>query len=113
MQETMVASQIMVSVIPIVGIVMGSVVIFFYALWAHREKMLMIQRGLYTYQPIDLHMFSLLVGILLTTIGTVISLVFFLVSRFSYALLGGLIPLSLGIGFLAFFAIWARRRSQA
>lgn len=112
MQETIVASQIMMSVIPIVGIVMGSVVIFFYALWAHREKMLMIQRGMYAPQPFDMHMFSLLVGVLLTTIGAVISLVFFLVSRFSYAMLGGLIPLSLGIGFLAFFAIWAKQRTK-
>ncbi|MBU0934026.1 MAG: hypothetical protein KKI09_16210 [Spirochaetes bacterium] len=113
MGETYAASQVMVAVIPIVGIVMGSVVIFFYALWAHKEKMAMIERGMYQVQPFDLHMFSLLVGVLLSTIGLVISLVFFLVSGFSYAMLGGLIPLSLGAGFLVFFSLWARRRSEA
>ncbi|HAP43779.1 MAG: hypothetical protein A2087_01625 [Spirochaetes bacterium GWD1_61_31] len=109
----MTASRVMVSVIPIVGIVMGSVVIFFYLLWTHREKMLLIERGLYHEHPLDWAMFSLLVGILLTTLGVVLSLVFFLVVGFGLALLGGLIPLSLGVGFLVFFAAWARRRPEA
>ena len=39
----MVAVQIIIAVIPIVGIVMGSVLIFFYFLWRHRQIMLQIR----------------------------------------------------------------------
>ncbi len=105
------ASQVILAVIPIVGIVMGSVVVFFYLLWTHRERMLMIERGLYETKPFDLTTFSLLAGILLTAVGFILSLVFVLIAGFSYTLLGGLIPLALGAGFLGFFGLRARRRT--
>jgi len=38
----MVAVQIIIAVIPIVGIVMGSVLIFFYFLWRHRPILFLI-----------------------------------------------------------------------
>ena len=39
----MVAVQIIIAVIPIVGIVMGSVLVFFYFLWRHKQIMLQIR----------------------------------------------------------------------
>ena len=39
------AAQVIISVIPIVGIVMGSAVIFFYLLWNHRQAMKIIETG--------------------------------------------------------------------
>ncbi len=109
MTQASVASQVMVAVIPIVGIVMGCVVVFFYVLWSHREKMMMIERNVYNPVPFDVDAFSLLVGILLTAVGIVLSGVFFAVSRLGFALLGGLIPLSIGIGFLAFYRVRLKR----
>ena len=38
MNEVGAAAQVIVTVIPIVGIAMGSTVIFFYLLWNHRQK---------------------------------------------------------------------------
>ncbi len=57
------AVNIIVSIIPIVGIVMGSVVIFFYLLWSNRQRMLMIEKGLFTRRYFDLKLFSLLLGL--------------------------------------------------
>lgn len=105
------ASQVIISIIPIVGIVMGCVVVFFYILWNHRERMLMIDKGSYSPKPIDVDTFSLLSGILLVAVGLTLTAVFVAVSSTGYALLGGLIPLSVGIGFLAFYMLRAKKRA--
>ncbi len=99
------AAQIIIAVIPIVGIVMGSVVIFFYILWNHREKKLMIERGIYEPLRIDLDTFCLLAGILLALVGAVLSGLFLAMDGVTYSLLGGLIPLALGAGLLVFYRV--------
>jgi hypothetical protein len=105
------ASRVIISIIPIVGIVMGSVVVFFYVLWSHREKMLMIEKGSFMPPPFDLETFSLLSGILLLAVGITLTVVFLAVSATGYPLLGGLIPLSVGIGLLVFYTLRASRRA--
>ncbi|MDX9897369.1 MAG: hypothetical protein RBT62_00485 [Spirochaetia bacterium] len=105
------ASKVIISVIPIVGIVMGAVVVFFYILWNHREKMLMIEKGSYSPGPFDLYTFSLLSGILLVAVGLTLTTVFIVAASTGYTLLGGLIPLSVGVGFLAFYTLGAKHRS--
>ena len=75
----MVAVQIIIAVIPIVGIVMGSVLVFFYFLWRQ-----------------------------LTVIGSVLFGLFYLIAGVGYILLGGLIPLALGISLILFYAITHR-----
>ena len=44
------AAQVVIAVIPIVGIVMGAAVIFFYLLWRHRQIIRQLTRG-YTSVP--------------------------------------------------------------
>jgi len=105
------ASQVIISIIPIVGIVMGCTVVFFYILWSHRERMLMIEKGSYSPKPIDMDTFSLLSGILLVAVGLTLTAVFVAASSAGYTLLGGLIPLSVGIGFLAFYMLRAHKRA--
>ncbi len=104
------AAQIIVSIIPIVGIVMCTVVAFFYLLWSHREKVRLIERGLYESRRIDLDTFCLLAGLLLSSVGAVLSVLFIVVEGATYALLGGLIPLAAGVSFLVFFTL---RRNRA
>jgi hypothetical protein len=98
------AVQIIVAVIPIVGITMSSVVVFFYLLWHHRRRMLLIKAGQYHKDEFDLLTFSLLAGLLLVGVGTGLT-VFFALIRAGYGLLGGIIPLTSGSGFLAFYII--------
>lgn len=104
-----VAAQVIVAIIPIVGIVMGAVVVFFYLLWSHKEKVLLIDRGSYKPLALELDTFSLLAGLLLSGVGAVLTVLFIVKDGTSYSLLGGLIPLALGVGLLVFFGI--RNRS--
>jgi len=99
------AAEVIITIIPIVGIVMGSAVVFFYLLWSHKRKTLLIRAGQYTRPPFDLLSFSLLTGLLLSSVGIALTIFFAIVIGANYGLLGGIIPLSLGIGLLAFYGI--------
>ena len=102
---TSAAAQVIISVIPIVGIVMGSVVIFFYLLWNHRRKTLLIKAGQYSRTDFDLYSFSLLSGLLLSSVGIALTVLLSIIEGVSYGLLGGIIPLSMGIGLLTYYLI--------
>lgn len=96
------AAQILLAVIPIVGIVMGSTVAFFYLLWNHRRKVKLIEQGIVPPSAFDLEAFALLTGLLSTGVGAVLTVFFLLMQGISYVTLGGVIPLAVGIGLLLF-----------
>jgi hypothetical protein len=96
------AAQVLIAIIPIVGIVMGSVVVFFWLLWGHRRKTLMIRQGVKSEMSFDIQTFSLLAGLLNLVVGFVLTIFFLVKDGFEYSLLGGLIPLSIGISLTAF-----------
>jgi putative Mn2+ efflux pump MntP len=97
------AAQIIIAVIPIVGIIMGSVVVFFYLLWNHRRKVLLIKAGQYSRPDFDLLSFSLLAGLLLVCVGITISAFLAAFRGPGLELLGGIIPLALGTALLLFY----------
>ncbi|MCL2230317.1 MAG: hypothetical protein FWC01_04425 [Treponema sp.] len=105
MDATSAAAQVIISLIPIVGIVMGSVVIFFYLLWNHRMRTLLIKAGHYSKPDFNLLSFSLLSGLLLTCVGIALTVLLSIMEGASYGLLGGIIPLSMGIGLLTHYVI--------
>ena len=86
------AAQVVVAVIPIVGIVMGAVVVFFYLLWRHRQIMLQIKNNRFKPMEFKLQIFCLLAGLLLTCIGVVLTALFLIIDGLKITLLGGLIP---------------------
>jgi hypothetical protein len=102
------AAQIIVTIIPIVGIVMGCGVIFFYLLWSFKAKRALIERGLYKRPEFDLDTFSLFSGLVLTGIGAGLMIFFLIKTGFSYGILSGLIPMSCGVSLLVFFGIRSR-----
>jgi len=102
------AAQIIVTIIPIVGIVMGGVVIFFFLLWNHKQRMLIIEKGHYVKMEFDLATFSLFAGLVLTSVGACLVIFFVMLEGFSYPVLSGLVPFSLGASLLVFFAIRGR-----
>jgi len=106
------AAQVIVSIIPIVGIVMGCIVIFFYLFWNYKLKIHMIDKGIYTRVPFDLDIFSLLSGIVLCILGLVLMISFLIIDGFSYGALGGLIPLSIGLSLLIFFIVRSKISSK-
>jgi hypothetical protein len=99
------AAQVIIAIIPIVGIFMGGVVVFFFLLWDHKRRSLMIRQGIVPERRFDLETFSLLGGLLNLGIGFVLTLFFLLKEGVSYGLLGGLIPLAIGISLTVFFFI--------
>ena len=99
------AAQVLIALIPIVGIVMGSTVVFFWVLWGHRRKTLMIRQGVRSEINFDVRTFSLLAGLLNLFVGSVLTVFFLAKEGFAYSLLGGLIPLSVGISLLVFFCV--------
>lgn len=102
MSGTSVAAQVLIALIPIVGISLGSIVVFFWLLWTHRERKLLIQQGSWAPARFDVETVSLLSGLLLTAIGIVLSVLISFVDGVGYPLLGGLIPLSAGASLLLF-----------
>jgi hypothetical protein len=99
------AAQVIIAIIPIVGIVMGSVVAFFYLLWYHRRRILLIKAGQYHKPNFDLRSFGLLTGLLLTSVGTGLTVFLFIAGGTGYGLLGGIIPLTTGISLLIYYII--------
>lgn len=98
-------AQIIFSIVPIVGIGVGGIIVFFYILWRHHEIKLRIRTGTYKEKNIDLKTFALLTGLLLTFIGGMLTILFAIMASISYALLGGLIPLAIGIALLVFYNV--------
>jgi hypothetical protein len=99
------AAQVIIAIIPIVGIVMGSVVVFFYLLWNHRRKTLLIKAGHYSKPDFDLLSFSLLAGLLLGSVGLALTIFLAIALGVNFGLLGGIIPLAIGIGLLVYYGI--------
>ena len=104
-QITSAAAQVLIAIIPIAGIVMGAVVVFFYLLWRHRQRTLLINAGHYDRPVFDLLSFSLLAGLLLGSVGLTLTVFLAVATGPTYGLLGGIIPLSMGIGLLAYYVI--------
>ena len=106
------AAQVIVAIIPIVGIVIGGVVVFFYLLWRHREISLQIKTGHFNPKPFDFRLFSLFTGVLLTGIGFVLSLILYLAQGISYSVLGGLLPLTIGICLIVFYKVYPKSKEN-
>jgi hypothetical protein len=103
--------KILLAVVPIVGIVVGGIVIFYFLLWRYRLNAELIKLGNYenTFWK-HIRIFSLLVGSISASIGLPMTILFLLVDGVSYSVLGGVIPLFSGIGFLVFFYVVSRSR---
>ena len=111
-QITSAAAQVLIALIPLVGIVMGTVVVFFYLLWTHRRRTLLIKAGHYKRPEFDVHVFSLLAGLLLGSVGITLTVFLAVMTGPTYGILGGIIPLSMGIGLLVFHAIKRGKKVQ-
>jgi len=107
-----IAAQIIISLVPIVGVSLAAVLIFFALLWRHRENKLRIQKG--TYSPIKFNMetFSLFLGLILVGIGSVLSLLFIMITGFTWGLMSGLLPLGVGISLLVYYNLTKPGKSK-
>ncbi|WP_010258065.1 DUF6249 domain-containing protein [Treponema primitia] len=106
------AAEVIIAIIPIVGIIMGSAVVFFYLLWNHKRKMLLIKAGENPRTDFDLLSFSLLAGLLLVSVGISLTVFLAIAKGAGDGLLGGIIPLSIGVGLLIFYGIQRRDKNS-
>ncbi len=100
------AAQVILSLIPIVGICIAGVVIFFALLWAHHETKQRIKAGTHQCVRYNFKAAALLIGLLLTGVGFMLTVFFALFSGVSPSLLGGLIPFTIGICLLLFYRLY-------
>lgn len=99
------AAQVIIAIIPIVGIVIGGTLIFFYLLWRHREISLQIKAGTYQEKKFQLKIFSLFTGLILCGVGLILTIMFYVIQGLSYSLLGGLVPLVIGLCLILFYKL--------
>jgi len=99
------AAQIIISLIPVVGIGTAGILVFFALLWHHRETKLRIKAGTYTPRKFNLKVFSLLTGLLFIGIGLILIAMFSILEGFSWDLLGGLIPFIIGVMLIIFYKV--------
>jgi hypothetical protein len=104
------AAQLIITIIPIVGIVMGAVVIIVFLRWNHQQRMALIDQGIAPPRMLDLRAFSLLAGLLSGAVGLALTVVQLILAQgdAGYGLLGGVIPLAVGIGFLGYYGVTGR-----
>jgi len=84
---------------------MGSAVAFFYLLWHHKRRTLLIKAGQFQRPHFDLLSFSLLAGLLLSAVGLALTVFLLIALGLSFGLLGGIIPLAVGTGLLTYYGI--------
>jgi hypothetical protein len=105
-QITSPAAQVILSLIPIVGIFTGGTVIFFALLWLHHETKQRIKAGENFRRNYNFKAATLLIGLLLTGVGFMLTVFFALFSGISPSLLGGLIPFTIGVCLLLFYRLY-------
>ncbi len=100
------AAQVILSVIPIVGIVFAATLVFFALLWKHSENKLRIKNGTYQNRDFNLRVFSLLAGLVLIGVGLVLTVMFYILGEgITWGLLSGLLTLVIGIMLLIFYKV--------
>jgi hypothetical protein len=89
--------------VPIFGIVFGSALVFFLFYWWYKQRIEMIRAGIYRRNNFPIRVYSLFLGVQLTFIGIALTIVFGMVLGRSLALLGGVVPLAVGLGLLTYY----------
>ena len=105
------AVEILLSLVPLLGVILGVTIIFFFLLWRYKVTRELIRTEQYhpTSQK-DYRLFALLIGCISAALGLPMSVLFYILDGASYVMLGGLLPFSFGIGLLVFF-VFTRNKS--
>ena len=102
-------AEVIIFIVPIVGITFAAIIVFFALLWRHKENKLKIMNGTYKEITFNLEIFSLFTGLCLLGVGIVITGIFLLLKPGSFGILGGLVPFALGITLLVFYKLYPKK----
>jgi len=104
-------ADIILSIVPMVAVVFGSVLIFFLLLYNYRLRKEKIRQQIPTATWLEhLQFISLLAGCLSFSAGVPLTLFFVFTNPANAGILGGLIPLSAGIGLIVFYYLSHARK---
>ncbi|HUZ17030.1 MAG TPA: DUF6249 domain-containing protein [Spirochaetia bacterium] len=105
------AAQVLIAVLPLVAVVLLAVMTFFFFLWDYRTKRLIIEKG---QQPVPRKIDDklLLLGIVSLFVGVGLLIFFSLYNGLSNTLLGGIIPVTAGLGIITHYVIMHGRRNR-
>lgn len=106
------AAQVIMSLFPIIGVVMATFLLFFYILWNHKQKVILIRQGFYAPSKLDFLNICLLSGILLLILGLALTIFFIFIKRRDYTLLLGLLPFSIGLSLLIYYKIAIKNKDK-
>lgn len=90
------ASQIILAVVPIVGVLFGGFLFFSLFYFYHKQKTLMIEKGIYRPVHFNWSLIFIVTGFIIGMSGMAITVVFLINGATGYELLGGGIPLAIG-----------------
>jgi hypothetical protein len=97
--------KIVLYLVPIFGIVFVCGLLFAIFYWWHSQKIELIRANLYKPSHFDLRAYSFFLGLLLTFTGFTLSVVFIVVLGKTMAMLGGLLPLAIGLSLLTYYKL--------
>lgn len=97
--------KVVLYIVPIAGIVFGCTLLFFLFYWWHRQKLELIRKDQYRPFPFDFRAYAFFLGLLLTYTGFALTVVLIVVLGKSLAMLGGVIPLAIGLGLLSYYKL--------
>lgn len=97
-------ADIILSIVPMVAVVFGSVLVFFLLLYNYRLRKEKIRQQIKTESALEhLRFISLLTGCLSFTAGIPLTVFFVITAPTNPGILGGLVPLFAGVGLIGFF----------
>ncbi len=104
------AAQVLLSLIPIVAIVIVGILSFFALQWDNRKRLLIIEKGGRP-APRSIDDKLLLIGIVALFVGIGLTVFFSVHNGLSNSLLGGIVPMMVGLGVITSYAvIWRTKK---
>jgi hypothetical protein len=97
--------KIVLFLVPIFGIVFGSILLSVISYFWYKQRLELIKSGLYKPSGFDFRIYSFFVGLVLSFTGIALSVVFIIVLGNSLAMLGGVIPLAIGLSLLTYYKL--------
>ena len=103
-------ADVILSIVPMIAVVFGSVLVFFVLLYNYRLRKEKIRQQIPTESALEhLRFISLLAGCLSFSAGVPLALFFVFTNPMNPGILGGLIPLCAGIGLISFYYLSQRK----
>jgi hypothetical protein len=103
-------AQVLIAILPLASVLVLGILVFFFMLWDHEKKVLIINKG-GTPQPRNIDDKLLLLGIVSIFIGAGLIIFSAIYNGFTSSLLGGIIPFAAGTGIVTHFMVKHRKSS--